>query len=102
MCAGNTNRTADNSLAIEAVVDGISQGSQTVSIGSGLSLYGTGTYGTAQYAGTGRRQFHKMLPLSSDGRTFVLKMVYRGTERFKLYSYHVGIVPETQSRAFSE
>jgi len=89
-------------LAIEAVVDGVSMGSQTVNIGSGLSVYGTGQYGTAQYSGAGRRQFFKNLPLKSDGRTFVLKMIYVGQERFKLYSYHSGLVPETRSRAFSE
>jgi hypothetical protein len=89
-------------LAIEAVVDGVSQGSQTINIGAGLAQWGTAIWGISRFGGSGRRQFHKMLPLSADGRTFVLKMVYAGQERFKLYSYHVGLVPESQSRAFSE
>jgi len=89
-------------FSIEAVVDGVSMGSQSVNIGSGFAVYGTGQYGTAQYAGAGRRQFFKNLPLASDGRTFVLKMVYSGQERFRLFSYHPGLVPESRSRAFSE
>lgn len=89
-------------FAIEAIVDGVSQGSKTIPIGAGLSVYGTATYGTSIYAGSGRRQFHRMLPLSAEGRTFVLKMNYTGQERFRLYSYHPGLVPESRSRAFSE
>ena len=89
-------------FSAESVVDGVSMGSQSVSIGTGLSVYGTGTYGTATYAGAGRRQFHRMLPLRSDGRTYVQRFVYSGQERFRLFSYHPGLVPETRSRAFSE
>ena len=89
-------------LTMEAVVDGVPQGSRTISIGSGASVYGTGTYGTAVYAGSGRKQFYQILPLRANGRTFVLKLVYTGTERFKLFNYHVGLVPETASRSFSE
>ncbi len=88
--------------SIEPYVDGVSQGVQTVSIGSGLSVYGTGTYGTATYGGAGRRQWVKMLPLSADGRTFVLKLQYVGQEQFRMFSYHVGLVPESRSRSFSE
>ena len=65
-------------------------------------MYGTGTYGTATYGGAGRRQWVKTLPLSADGRTFVLKFQYVGKEQFRMYSYHVGLVPETRSRGFSE
>jgi hypothetical protein len=89
-------------LTVEAVVDGVSQGTQSINIGAGLAVYGTATYGTGTYAGAGRRQFHKMLPLSADGRTCVVKVVYSGTERFRLFDYHVGLQPETTVRAFSE
>jgi len=89
-------------LTIEAVVDGISQGTQSVNIGAGLAVYGTGTYGTARYAGAGRRQFTKMLPLSANGRSYVQKITYSGQERFKLFSYQPGIQPETRSRDFSD
>jgi hypothetical protein len=88
--------------SIEPYVDGVSQGAQTLSIGSGLSAYSTSVYGTAVYGGAGRRQWVKMLPLSADGRTFVLKLIYVGQESFRMYSYHVGLVPETRSRSFSE
>jgi hypothetical protein len=99
-------------LSIEPVIDGVSMGTQSVGIGAGLSVYGTITssdgtvigalYGTGTYAGAGRRQFHKMLPLRANGRTFELKMTYSGQETFKLFAYHVGVTPETRSRAFGE
>jgi hypothetical protein len=88
--------------SIEPYVDGVSQGAQTLSIGANLATYGTGLYGTAVYGGAGRRQWVKMLPLSADGRTFVLKLIYVGQESFRMFSYHVGLVPETRSRSFSE
>ena len=88
--------------SIEPVVDNVSQGTQGVTIGSGISVYGTGTYGSATYAGAGRRQFYKTLPVSADGRTFSLRITYTGQEAWRLYSYHIGLVPETASRGFSE
>ena len=91
------------SFAIEPLVDGVTFGSQTVTMTVGGAVYGTGVYGTAVYGGgLNRKQFYKILPLSADGRTFVLKAVYVGQDAFKLYSYHVGIVPESRSRSFSE
>lgn len=89
-------------FSVEPVVDGISQGTQSVNIGVGIAVYGTAVYGTAKYGGSGRRQFHKMLPIGSDGRTYVQKFTYTGQEKFRLYSYHVGIQPETRSRDFPE
>ena len=89
-------------LSMEPVIDGVSQGTQAINIGAGLATYGSGVYGTATYAGAGRRQFHRMLPISADGRTGVFKFTYTGQESFRLYSYHPGLVPETASRAFSE
>ena len=89
-------------FSVEPVVDGLSQGVQAVGIGSGLALYGTGTYGTAVYAGAGRRQSYNTLPLGSEGRTFVLKMTYSGQETFRIFSYHPGLRPETASRTFTE
>lgn len=88
--------------SIEAVIDGVSQGVQALSIGSGLAVYGTATYGTSKYGGAGRRQWVKNLPLSADGRSFVLKLTYTGQEQFRMFSYHVGIVPESRSRGFNE
>ena len=88
--------------SLEAVVDGVSQGTQSVPIGSNLARYGTATYGGSVYAGAGRRQFYQMLPLTADGRTFTMNLTYTGTEQWRLYSYHVGLVPETAPRAFSE
>ena len=89
-------------LSIEPVIDGVSQGTQSVNIGAGLSVYGTAVYGTATYAGVGRRQWYKTLPLSANGRTFELKLTYVGQETFKVFAYHVGVVPETASRGFGE
>jgi len=89
-------------LTVEPVIDGKSHGSQTVSVGSGASVYGTGVYGTATYAGVTRKQFYVMWPLAADGRQFVLKLNYTGQEAMKVYAYHPGLVPETAVRSFAE
>ena len=95
-------------LTLETVTDGKSNGSQSVSIGGGLSVYGdfkhqaNAVYGTARYGGPDRLQFYQMLPLQAEGRTFVLKATYVGQEQLKIYSYHPGLVPETASRSFTE
>jgi hypothetical protein len=89
-------------FSVEAVVDGVSQASRTINIGSGQAVYGTGVYGTAVYAGAGRRQFYVPLPLGAEGRTYVQKAVYTGQEQFKWFTYAPGMVPETRSRDFSE
>lgn len=89
-------------FSVEPVIDGKSMGVQGVSIGSGLATWGAGLWGTFVWGGSGRKQFHRMLPIRADGRTAVLKSVYSGKQQFRLFSYHFGIQPETQSRAFSE
>ena len=43
-------------FSVETVTDGISRGAIALSIGDQNAIYGTGTYGTATYAGTGRRK----------------------------------------------
>ena len=87
---------------IEPVVDELSQGSQPVNIGSGLAVYGTGVYGTATYGGAGRRMFHSMQPLGSEGRTAWIKASYAGQESFRLFTYALEIVPESAVRSFSD
>jgi hypothetical protein len=89
-------------FSVEAVIDGVSQGPRTISIGAGQATYDTSTYDNAVYAGTGRRQFYTPLPLAADGRTYVQKAVYAGQEAFAWFGYAPGIVPETKSRDFSE
>jgi hypothetical protein len=89
--------------SLEAVVDGVSMGSQAIPMSATGAVYGTATYGTSVYAGgQNRKQWVKMLPLTASGRTFVLKYVYLGQNAYKLFSYNVGLVPETASRDFSE
>lgn len=89
-------------LTGQTVIDGVSLPTVNLPIGAGLAVYGTALYGTAKYGGSGRRQFYTPLPLNADGRTAVQKFTYVGQEAFKLYSYHLGLVPETKSRAFGE
>lgn len=89
-------------LTAQAVIDGVSMPSQSLTIGAGLAKYGTAVYGTDSYPGAGRRQFHTMLPANAEGRTYVQKFTYRGTEQFRLYSYHLGMIPEPASRNFTE
>lgn len=88
--------------SIEPYIDGVSQGVQSISIGTGLAVYGSAVYGTAVYGASARRQWVKNLPLSANGRTFVLKLNYSGQEQFRHYAYNAGIVPEPRSRGFNE
>ena len=90
-------------LTVEVVVDNLSQGQVSIGIGgTALPLYGTATYGSAAYPGSGRRKFHTMLPIGSEGRTTWLKTSYTGQEAFRMFTYAVGIVPEPSPRTFSE
>lgn len=90
------------SLAIQGVVDGKALPSAAITLGAAGPVYGTAQYGSAIYGGVARKQFYQVLPLSADGRTYVQKFTYRGQGKFKLFSYHPGIVPESRSRSFSE
>ena len=91
-------------FSVEPVVDGVSQGSISLSIGAGLYTYGStlATYGTATYAGAGRRKAYTPLPLGANGRNVALKCTYIGTERMKIFSYTFGILPEVSPRQVSE
>lgn len=89
-------------FSIEPVLDGVSQGSKTVGIGAGLAVYGTGTYGTATYGGAGRRMWYQMQPLGAEGRTLQLQFRYVGQEAFRVFTYALGIMPESAGRGFSE
>jgi hypothetical protein len=89
-------------LTAQSLVDGVTLPAINLPIGSGLAVYGTAVYGVSVYGGSGRRQFYTVLPLESEGRTFVQKLTYSGQERFVIYSYHPGIVPESKSRSFGE
>ena len=90
------------SFSIEPLVDDVSQGSQGVPIGAGAALYGTAVYGTDVYAGSGRRMFHVMQSLAAEGRTLQMKLSYSGQETFKIFTYHLGFIPEVQARGFSD
>ncbi len=90
------------SFSVEPLIDGVSQGSIPLSIGSGLAVIGTAVIGTAVIGGTGRRKAYTPLPLAAEGRTVVLRAVYTGMERFKMYTYAFGIVPENVPRQAEE
>lgn len=89
-------------FSIEPVMDGLSQGGHSIAIGSGLATYGASVYGTATYGGAGRRMWHHMMPLSAEGRTVQLTWRYVGQEAFRVFTYTLGIIPETGARGFSE
>ena len=89
-------------LTSETLVDGVSQGGISLTIGAGLATYGTAIYGTATYGGSGRRKAYTPQRLSAEGRTITHKLTYAGQERAKIYSYAYDIVPETRPRTFSE
>jgi hypothetical protein len=87
-------------LSIEPVVDGISQGTIPMSIGTGLYTYGStlATYGTATYGSAARLKLYTPFPLSASGRALVLKYTYVGNERMKVFSYTPVVVPEPEPR----
>lgn len=91
-------------FSVEPLVDGVSQGSITLGIGVGLYTYGStrSKYGTATYAGAGRRKAYTPLPLGADGRNVALRATYTGRERFKLFGYTFGILPEVRPRQMTE
>lgn len=90
------------SFTAETLVDGISQGQISISIGAGLASYGVAEYGLASYGGAGRRKGYTPLPLGSDGRSIQQNFVYEGQESFALFTYAPGMVPEPAVRQFSE
>ena len=90
-------------LTVEVLTDLGSQGQVSIGIGSGIATYGTGsTYSESVYGGAGRRKFYTPLPLSAEGRTVWLKTSYSGQESFRMFTYAVGMVPESNVRTFSE
>ncbi len=94
---------AAGSLSSEPDVDGTPITPRTIAIGGAVgALYGTAVYGTGTYVGTARWQYFQMLPLMSDGRTFTQRYLYTGQGAFRHFGYHVGVVPESHARDFSE
>ena len=89
-------------LASETRVDGVSQGSIALSIGSGLAVYGSAVYGTATYGGSGRRKAYTEQPLDAEGRTITHLLTYTGQERAKMFTYAYDIVPETAPSHLTE
>ncbi len=85
-------------FGLDVLVDGLTVSTPTVAITGNLSLYGSGVYGTATYAGAGRRPFVKMLPLRAEGRSIYVKATYAGQSRFRWYSYAVSVVTELVPR----
>jgi membrane fusion protein (multidrug efflux system) len=92
----------DGAFSVEVVTDGIERGAIGLNIGDQNAIYGTGTYGTATMAGAGRRKCFTELPLAADGRNVVLKATYTGSERFAIFGYAIGMVPEVLPRQWTE
>lgn len=86
---------AAGTFSITPYVDAASKGSQNISIGSSLSVYGTALYGTGVYGSAARDQKPFVLPMSCEGRTFAFRAKYTGKRQFKLYTYAVELVPES-------
>jgi hypothetical protein len=94
-------RPADGLFAIEAVIDGVSQGSVTVDTTGSQARYGTAVYGTDRYGGVERSMFCVMLPLTAEGRSFTLKARYTGQAAFQFYTYALDVVPEPLPRGIT-
>lgn len=92
----------DGVLGAETFVDGVSQGARSFAIGGNLAQYGTALYGTAAYAGSGRKRFYDPLPIGAEGRTVWQTFTYTGKKAFRLFTYGLGMVPESKPRGFSD
>lgn len=90
------------SLTEETLVDSVSQGQRSLSIGASIAQWGTAVWGTFIWGGSGRRKFHIMRPLSADGRNIQQKFTYSGTEQYRQFTYAFTILPETTPRQFTE
>lgn len=91
---------AAGTFGMEVVVDEVSVATQTWVPGSGNAVYGEAAYATDTYGAAGRLSFTTMLPLAAEGRTVLVRAQYRGTQRFTLHSYALGVVPEAVPRGF--
>jgi hypothetical protein len=89
-------------LTCETLVDGISQGARNIAIGTGIAAWGSGVWGTFLWGGSGRRKGYQMLPLGAEGRTVEQIFTYSGTERMRLYTYAVTVLPETKPSELTE
>jgi len=95
-------------FTVEVVTDGVSQGQQSVTIGTGLAQYNSTTYGSTAtstgptYGGVGRRKYYFPLPLGAEGRSVWMKNSYSGQEAFRQFTYSIGLVPESHMLSFSE
>jgi hypothetical protein len=85
---------ADGTLTFELVVDGATQGVQSIDLGTGLAMYGSALYGTATYGGESRTTTALYFPLEADGKNFLVKITYAGTSRFRLLAYGFSLVSE--------
>ena len=85
-------------FAVEALVDGVSQGSQTISLVGAGTTYGSATYGSFVYGGKLRSMFVILLPLTAEGRTLSIRARYTGQAPFQLYTYAIEVVPEPLPR----
>lgn len=91
-------------FSLELAVDGVAQGAIPIAIGAGLVTYGsTITYGTASrtYGGVTRTKAYTPQPMTANGHAGVLKLVYIGQERMKVYTYSHLVVPEPKPRTLA-
>lgn len=92
----------DGTFSIEPSVDGVSQGTFSLNIGAGLSVYDTAVYDTGTYDSVQRRKWYQVLPLGSEGRTLTTKLTYTGQARFRHFGYTASVLPESRLRSFTE
>ena len=94
-------RPSGGTLTAELKVDGLTQGSQAIDIGSGLTPYdSTAGYDDAgsNYDGSDRLYRHLNWPLSANGYAATMTLNYAGKDAHRFYTYAHGIRPETNPR----
>jgi hypothetical protein len=96
-CLRGEYQPAEGSFVVEPVIDGVSVGQITIDISGGQSQYGSATYGTSTYAGSGRKMFVTDLPMEADGHSFTLRATYTGKDAFVWFTYAPDMVPEAEA-----
>lgn len=81
-------------FSVTPYTNGVSRGSQNVTINTGLAVVGTGLVGDV-IGSAARNMTAFTLPLSAEGRTFALRARYTGRQQFKWFTYAVELVPES-------
>ncbi len=91
---------SSGAFGLNVLVDRSEVCTLSLDIGAGVARYDTAVYGTATYAGAGRRTYTTVLPLEAEGRSIVVQGTYTGTSPFRWFTYGLALIAEPLPRGF--